>query len=208
MKIELKKIKHSPSLSEETEAFTAELYIEEKRAGIASSRGQGGNTDYTAYDDAGRELIKMAEAYCKTLPDKKFRGEDMEDLTYPMDLEQFIDDLLYGYLEEKDLRLFNRKLERATEKGIMYGVPDDSFSGITFKTTLQDILAHPAQRQSLIGTINKKVLPHLRDGNILLNTNIPEDILHDAGLRPDQYRKPVPEQKPAERMAKGRAKRP
>jgi len=43
MKIELKNIKHMPSLSEETEAFSANLYINDVKAGIGSNGGRGEN---------------------------------------------------------------------------------------------------------------------------------------------------------------------
>ena len=46
MKIEIKNIKHSPSLSEETNAFTADIYVNGVKAGSAMNRGHGGCTDY------------------------------------------------------------------------------------------------------------------------------------------------------------------
>lgn len=48
MKIELKKIHFSEQLSEETHAFTANIYINGTHAGYAKNNGRGGATYYQA----------------------------------------------------------------------------------------------------------------------------------------------------------------
>lgn len=68
MKIELKNIRHIPALSEETESFTANLYINNVHAGFVKNNGQGESTDYNSNDERGRELIRQAEQYCSGLP--------------------------------------------------------------------------------------------------------------------------------------------
>src|SRR5882672_7853638 len=100
MKIELKNIHFSERLSEETLAFAANLYINGTLAGRASNQGHGGPTDYHGINMKGVELIKEAEAYCKTLPPEKFTVEG-KDYSYDMNLEHFIDNLLTSYLQEK-----------------------------------------------------------------------------------------------------------
>lgn len=210
MKIELKKIKHVPSLSEETEAFTAELYIDGARAGVASNRGYGGNTGYRAFDSAGEKLIRKAEAYCQALPGKVLTGETgMDGHIIPMNLELFIDDLLYTHLEEKERARFSRKLEHDASTTLVFGKPGQSYTQLKFIMTIQQILARPENREPFINAIKHRVLPALKDGDILLNTNIPEDILRDAGLRPDQYRKPregleAPEPKKVTKNSRGK----
>lgn len=59
MKIELKNIHHSPQLSEETLAFTANLYINGTHVGYAKNHGRGGTTHYQAKDEKGKLLIRM-----------------------------------------------------------------------------------------------------------------------------------------------------
>ena len=66
MNIKLKNVKHAPSLSEETEAFTASLYINGKHAGYAKNAGHGGSTDYYPKDSKGKELIKQAEDHTRS----------------------------------------------------------------------------------------------------------------------------------------------
>lgn len=60
MKIEIRNVKHHPDLSEETEAFSADLIINGQRIGAVSNRGIGGcddfHGDHVAYDAADRWL--------------------------------------------------------------------------------------------------------------------------------------------------------
>ena len=52
MKIELKKIKHARSLSEETNAFTAELHVNGEHVADCKNSGNGGMTDvYPKYSE-------------------------------------------------------------------------------------------------------------------------------------------------------------
>ena len=192
MKIELKSIYHSVQLSEETEAFTANLYINGVHAGYAKNEGHGGNTDYYAKDEKGRELIRQAEEYCKNLPPIEYPADKyMHAFSVNMDLEHYIDDLLNKYVEKKETAKFNAKLDKSMLKGIVYGVPNQSFWAITYIVPLVNVLAHPKGPLTVLQTIKDKVLPKLKDGNKLLNTNIPESIIKAAGLKEDQYVKPT-----------------
>lgn len=190
MKIELKNIHHSRQLSRETEAFTANLYINGYHAGYAENDGHGGATHYTHKDERGRELIREAEAYCKTLPPKDYPAHDnMEAFSVDMDLENYVDDLLSKHLEKKEQIRFEAKLKAAMEKGVVYGVPGDYFMGVSYSMPLAQVLAHPKGPEVIHKTIVEKVLPKLGDGKIL-NTNIPEHILLNAGVKEGQYVKP------------------
>lgn len=60
MQIEIRNVKHHPDLSEETEAFSADLIIDGSKIGTVSNRGTGGcddfHGDHAAYDAADRWL--------------------------------------------------------------------------------------------------------------------------------------------------------
>lgn len=184
MKIELKNIRHSPSLSEETEAFTANLYINNVHAGFAKNNGHGGNTDYSFNDERGRELIRQAEQYCEGLPPKDYPVESgMEAFSIEMNLEHFIDNLLESYLKQKD----QKKIEKAMENSIVFGDPNGAISRISFKVPIQKILQNPNGASTVSDIIAKDILPELKPGEKLFNNNIPEQILKDAGLTINQY---------------------
>lgn len=191
MKIELKSIHHSAQLSRETEAFTAKLYIQGIHAGYAENDGHGGATYYSHHNEKGRELIREAEAYCKTQPPIQYPADKYsEAFSVDMNLENYIDDLLNKHVEKKETAKFNTKLIKSMLKGVVYGVPDQSFSAVVYSMPIVQVLAHPKGPQTVLKTITDKILPKLKDGYIILNTNISESILKAAGLKEGQYVKP------------------
>lgn len=206
MKIELKNIKHSPSLSEETEAFTADLYINGALAGYAKNNGHGGSTDYYQANEKGRDLIRNAEEHCLSLPDKQYPAAyGMEAYSLKMNLEHFIDDLLSSHLQEKENKKFDNKINKAMVNGIVYGVPNESVSVIAFKIPLSQLLALPVGPDSIKNAIIKDVLTDIKPGEKILNTNIPEQILKDAGLKEGQYMKPQKPIAPKQNQRKGKS---
>jgi hypothetical protein len=190
MKIELKSIQYSEKLSEETNAFSANLYIDGKLAGTASNRGHGGPTDYRTDDENGRKLISDAETYCKGLPPGKFNSGG-KDHFFDMDLEGYIDNLLEKYLQERDLKQFQNKIKRDMEKGIVVGIPDKSYALWKFTMLMEKILVHPKGPDLLKNTLTKDIIPTLTNGNIILNTNIPATIFQEVGLKESHYVKQV-----------------
>lgn len=186
MKIELKNIHYSEHLSEETSAFSANLYIDGVKAGVASNRGHGGPTDYMAHDDKGRQLIRDAEAYCEKLPPEKFSAGGTE-YELEMNLEHYIDNLLHAYLVQKDIQKFRSKVERTTKEHIVFGLPDQSFRALRLKFPIELLLVSPNGRNILKDILASRIAPELKNGQMLLNTNIPEQLLKESGLKPEQY---------------------
>ena len=71
MKIELKKISFNERMSQETNCFIADLYINGIKVGECSNEGHGGCTNYGSSTKEGKELIAKAEAYFKSLPKQR-----------------------------------------------------------------------------------------------------------------------------------------
>ena len=158
MKIELKSIKFSEAMSEETNAFTANLYINGKKVGYCKNQGHGGCTDYNADSPEQRPVIAEAEAYCKALPKTKWKN-----MEFDQSLESVIDQLLENWLKARETKKFERKMTKA----IMVGIPDSSSYGIyRFKVALSKIPT--AQLQASVGRIHAK----LHKGEVILNTNL------------------------------------
>ena len=88
MKIELKKISFYERMSEETNCFAADLYINGKKVGECKNDGQGGCTDYYGSTLENNQLIREAENYFKTLPQVKAEGLNF---MYQPTLENAID---------------------------------------------------------------------------------------------------------------------
>ena len=71
MKVELKGLQIVERMSEETMCFTANVYVDGKKAGHAENRGTGGSTDVRI---APPELAKKVEEYGKTLVPPEYKG--------------------------------------------------------------------------------------------------------------------------------------
>ena len=111
MNITLKNLKYSPSLSEETNAFTADVYVDGKKEGTASNHGTGGNTDIWP-----RELEKRIDEYAKTLPpvvtDMMDPHDKTKPFTYAVNSDHIIDELVEAFLKAKDEARIEKKFKK------------------------------------------------------------------------------------------------
>lgn len=82
MKVELKKLKTYPRMSEETVAFNADLWIDGQYAADASNSGHG-EPVLLRFDD--RELEQRFYDWCKQQPGEEFNG-----IPLPMDSDFYI----------------------------------------------------------------------------------------------------------------------
>ena len=127
MVVELRKVKYSASLSEETAAFTADLYFDGKKVGTASNHGTGGPNDnyFTNPADA-----KRFAAFIAAEPPEPFEGVPGGLLKMTEDL--FIGNLIEDFLEAKEQLKNNRRFEKKSRRGLrkstrsMVGVPKAS----------------------------------------------------------------------------------
>ena len=117
MKIELKNISHSKALSEETNAFSATVFIDGKRAGAVSNNGHGGAHRYHPY-----ELEKTLNDYAKTLPPivSDLKNNDGTPFTYAASADTLIDEVFADALEAKDMKRLCAKKTLFREAGKEY----------------------------------------------------------------------------------------
>ena len=87
--IELKKVKIARHMSEETTAFTAELWIDGKVAAYVKNEGRGGD-NFPRFID--RQVEKEFHAYCKAQP-----ARVTEWGTFDVSYDDFIGDLLWDW---------------------------------------------------------------------------------------------------------------
>jgi len=160
MKIELKRINFSESLSEETNAYTADLWINGKKVGQVKNNGQGGETDIY-YDKANRHIIEEAEAYCKSLPPIKTEYGD-KSFEFNITLDYKVDIILEEWLKKKEeAKNFN--------KGLCYRTPQGKEMMITWKQwTISKLMKNP----NGILTLKRKILELKKEGNTIMNTNL------------------------------------
>lgn len=173
MKIELKKLKIYPLMTEETTAFSANIHVDGVFAGYAKNDGGGGCTDIIPiYSDSkivtekSKRLLEAAEAYCKANP------ISVVGYTFKLDsLEDIVDNLVADEEEKK-------KLAKLEKRGLVYrlkGTTGDyrilSWTG----TTLAKMLARPDGKEIVKKAIAK--IKQLHEDNEIINTNLPEDLI-------------------------------
>lgn len=88
MNITLKKFKHYPGMSEETNAFNADLYVNGERRGSVSNRGHGECIWFSDWATA-----RQLEEYAKTLPNEPVYNLPMSaELLVGMEVERLIEE--------------------------------------------------------------------------------------------------------------------
>lgn len=160
MKVELKNIKHCANLSEETNAFTANVYVDGKKVAYAKNDGQGGETIIHPFEGKRDELVKI-EKYFKELKST---------------LEDKVDNLIYTDLLNKDKAKQQKALDKNMIKGICFGGIFE-YKIISWKNyTLSELLPTPVGKE----LIRRTLIDLQKKGENILNTNIPAELYKKA----------------------------
>ncbi len=164
MDLQLKNVHFSERLSEETNAFTADIYFRGNKVGYAKNDGGGGETDINAHQNM-REAFNEAISYAKSLPQIQTdftHGIGGKKFTFDSDLEAQVDDLFEKWLK-------NKELTKASNKGVLYTSPDGKDYVSKWRNfTIAKLLKHPKGE----AMIRQEVLRLQSAGNIILNTNL------------------------------------
>lgn len=192
MIIALKDVVISPSLSQKSTAFRAEVWVNNYRAAIATNAGRGDSTHLQPQDFKGLRMLKEAEEWVvsQELPVTQGPANAGETSTQKQDLASYVDGLLARYQQGLAIALLHRKIGSRMRQSIVFGVPDQSFREHGLETPITRILAVRNGTNALIGIITGKVVPFLGNGEKILNTNLPQEIMEKVGLqyfhRPDK----------------------
>jgi len=177
MKIKLKKIKVAEHLSEETTAFTADVYVDGKCVGYAKNNGQGGETYVYCnggFDSPNRKAIDEAEVWAKAQPDYNQYGFN----NIPMTLDFYIDLIVESYLRTKDETKLQAQLKRQYLKGIVYGTPERSATIHWKGYTLDKLVLSTGSGKSVVQARIDTIKRDLKSGEEILNA----DFLRSLGL--------------------------
>lgn len=104
MEINLRSVKISLALSEETIAFVADVFVNGKKTAYARNDGHGGSTNVQAYPGM-IDTLRAADEYCKALPPVITDGFSLD-----MDLEFFVDNLIDAEVAKLEAAKFVKKL--------------------------------------------------------------------------------------------------
>lgn len=105
MKIELRRFTTNARLSQETTAFAADIWVDDKKVGDASNDGRGGNTRV----HLDRSVRDQVEANGKTLVPAEYTN-------FTSGAEWLVDQLVEAELQRKSDAAFAKRLAKIDEK--------------------------------------------------------------------------------------------
>lgn len=162
----LKNFQHLESRSDETECFSATLYVNGKKFAECGNGGHGAPTDIRVFPEC-KGLAQEIEVFLKTQPKVKLEGCDFE---LDRDMELIVDTLLQKLLDEKEMR----KIKAKTKKSLVFRKPDGDHIVVSWKNqTIATMIAVTGGSEALKKVIVKEVTA----GNVLINDNIPTILL-------------------------------
>lgn len=125
MKFELRKITHNERLSEETNCYSADLYVDGVLTAHVGNRGHGGCDEQRPAKGKSHKDLEAIEAWIKAnMPSETVRDMviDGKPLVIEPSLEHVCGDLLTAHLIERDIK-------KALAKTVCFAVPGEG-SGI------------------------------------------------------------------------------
>jgi len=138
MNVELKNVKHCKWASQETECFTASLYIDKKRVGTVENDGNGG-CNFMHFNDRATE--KNFIDFCNSQPPKVY--EDGTELS--MDADFYISLLLEEHLKKAEEKRWLRTM-------VIFRLKDDEEGAWRTVKAKKD----KAYREKVVEFLNKK----------------------------------------------------
>ena len=137
MKITVKKVKFADHLSQETVAFSCEVFIDGKFAGTASNNGCGGMTNVYLTSDYWR------------LQDAKFNKESGFGIGETMSINDYVEALAIDYGEAKEIKkVLNSFKKKGFTHAIQIGGEFTSFK-LPVGKTADDLKAHILAKKGL-----------------------------------------------------------
>lgn len=134
MKVELRNFEFYPRLSEETNAFNADLWIDGKKVGTAENDGKGGMNRLYFQDRKAEEAFN---AFCQSQPD-----EQTEYGPLPVNADYYISRLVDQKIQQDQIREWNRA-------SVVFRLPYDKQG--TYHT-----IPHKGARQIVVNAIKAR----------------------------------------------------
>ena len=162
MDLQLKNVKFSEHMSEETNAFTSDVYFRGQKVGYAKNDGHGGCTNVMSYGLEKIEQFNEAVVYCKTLPKIDLSMDGDKPYLIDSNLENQVDNLFEAWLIKKEIT-------RKSNKGIYYLSTDGNHYLNSWKGfTIAKLKTTPKGKEVIQLAVSRIILK----GGIILNTNL------------------------------------
>ena len=177
--MQLKNVRVNEGLSRESLAFSATLYINGQRAGLISNDGNGGETNYRPFDNRGAALIKEAVKWVGSFS-RKLGASQTDGGAAAANVGRFrdhLEEMANCWWNGKERARFQKKAEKAMVMGIVFGVPGKTYRVMQYTQPIAAIIGIKRGVERLRQDIHQKVMPLLTEDKVILNTNIPMNIV-------------------------------
>jgi hypothetical protein len=115
MNVELKKVKYHESMSDETNCFEAEIWVDGKKLADVQNHGQGGENEYHPVGGYSNPGWYSFLEYCKAQPHE-----------YDFELtDQYVDTLFSKWLEKDNERRAQTQVKRWCKNQTVYRLKGD-----------------------------------------------------------------------------------
>lgn len=161
MNVELRNVSFNERMSEETNAFVADVYVDGKKVGYAKNDGRGGDTWVQPYPET-RTKFGECERWLET-QSKINIGSETDPYMIKCNMESMVDSLFEQWLKDKEVKKFEKKMETR----LMWGVPNGmSYKEVNFKKPLNTV------DRILLQRYIDKFKKEFKEGEKFLNTNL------------------------------------
>lgn len=164
-KFELRGFKYLASRSLDSNCFGVALYVNGKKLAECGNNGYGGPTEIyigPKYKAFGKEV----EAFLKTQP--KIKSERL-DFEFDCDLEYIVDELADEEVNKRE----QAKIMTKTKTSLLFRSPDGDYFTMKWKIPLMELL----KKDFGPDAIKKTIAVQTKEGNTLMNDNIPANLL-------------------------------
>ncbi|MFC6100831.1 hypothetical protein [Olivibacter domesticus] len=200
MKIEVKNILFpAPKKGGSSLSFRAKLYINDVHVAACINYGRGEPTILLKKGTPCLPLILQAQLHCAHIQPSR-TNQNMAYTGELPHLRAFIDERVHNFYQH--LQKFQQAVTALQKESIVIGIPGKNLTTVLFPSPIQRMCNNFLEWQQLTVLLLTQVLPKMKEGELILNTNIPKVVLVQAGLKP--YRTVVPL---TERNSSGRKER-
>jgi hypothetical protein len=153
----------------------ANIYLDKKNVGHYNDDGWGGEVDLHLKSDAGVILqdLCVQNNIGQLMFDNGWDFMELERITLHMQIQHICFCLIDNVLSAKEKKSYLKKLEKDMLKGICIG-NDNGYRLITFKAGDLKNMVEYIGINGLTIQIKTQILPMLKNGDRILNTNLKE----------------------------------
>ena len=161
---EIKNLKHLESRSEETNCFSAALYVNGKKIADCGNSGHGGPTDVNFLPQYW-EMKTEIDHFLATQLKIKYKNFEFDRT-----MEFIVNELVEDLLKAKALQ----NLLKKTGKYLIFRNPQGTYYQIGWRKYRVDELFNIQSGRDML---QNTIASHIAKGNILINKNIPSELL-------------------------------